>query len=160
MCAGLKLPIGLVPVTLQTFVVLLSGILLGSKRGAVAQIAYVSAGVAGVPWFSSGGGWQYIFSPTFGYLLGFIFAAYVVGLLAERGLDRKIITSIAAMIIGNMCIYFFGLLWLSKFIPQGHLLSIGLYPFIIGDALKILAAGILLPFVWKFLIIENKTNGF
>lgn len=154
-CAGIKFQIGVVPVTLQTLVVLLSGILLGSKRGAASQIAYVSAGLAGVPWFSNGGGLQYIISPTFGYLVGFIVAAYVVGFFAERGWDKKIITLIAALLIGNVCIYFFGLLWLSKFIPQELLFGVGFYPFIIGDALKILAVSISLPSVLKFLKIER-----
>lgn len=153
MAAGVKLQVGIVPVTLQTFVVLLSGILLGSKRGAATQIAYIFAGLAGVPWFSSGGGLQYLLSPTFGYLLGFVFAAYVVGFFAERGWDKKIITLAAALLIGTACIYAFGLLWLSKFVSQEHLLSIGLYPFILGDALKILAAGVLLPSIRNFLRI-------
>lgn len=153
MAAGVKLQIGIVPVTMQTFVVLLSGILLGSKRGAASQITYVSAGLAGIPWFSSGGGLPYLFSATFGYLLGFIIAAYVVGYFAERGWAKKIINLIAALFIGNVCIYSFGLLWLSRFVPQEHLLGIGLLPFIIGDALKILAIGISLPFIRKFIKI-------
>jgi len=142
--AGVKFQIGIVPVTLQTFIVLLSGVLLGSKRGAAAQLAYVSAGLAGVPWFSNGGGLPYLFSPTFGYLLGFVPAAFAVGFFAERGWSKKIITLVAALLVGNACIYFFGLLWLSKFVPQEHLLNIGLYPFIFGDALKISAISILL----------------
>lgn len=151
LCAGAKIQIGLVPMTLQTSAVLLSGILLGSKRGAASQITYVAAGLAGIPWFSSGGGLQYIFSPTFGYLIGFIFAAYITGLFAELGWDRKIIGAMLAMAVGNLLIYCFGLLWLSKFIPQQQLLSVGVTPFIAGDVLKIMAAGILLPCAWRLL---------
>lgn len=162
LCSGLKIQIGLVPITLQTFSVLLAGILLGSKRGAISQIAYAVGGLAGVPWFSNGGGPQYIFSPTFGYILGFIFAAYAVGLLAERGWDRRVISAMAAMIIGNLLIYFFGLLWLSKFIHPQYLFSVGIVPFIAGDILKISVAGIILPYVWRFLKMSSgrETNQF
>ena len=83
--AGLKIEIGLIPVTMQTLVVLLSGILLGAKKGAMSQITYLLAGLTGLPWFSRGGGIIYIMSPTFGYILGFVIAAYLIGSLFEKG---------------------------------------------------------------------------
>ena len=149
--AKLKIEIGPVPLTMQTFAVLISGALLGSKRGLVVQLTYLSMGLAGLPWFARGGGVQYIMSPTFGYILGFVLTAYFVGCLAERGWDRNLKTAILAMLIGNIVIYIPGLFWLAKFIGFGKVLTVGFYPFIIGDLLKILLAGTILPFAWKIL---------
>jgi biotin transporter BioY len=150
--AKLKLEIGPVPITGQTFAVLLAGALLGSKRGALSQIFYLLGGLAGIPWFVRGGGLAYLSSPTFGYILGFVFAAYFVGLLCEVGFDRKIETTILAMIIGNIVIYSFGLAWLARSLPiEKSLLAAGLYPFIPGDIIKILLASLILPFGWKAL---------
>jgi len=101
-CAKFKIEIGPIPITMQTFAVLVSGVLLGSKRGATSQITYLLGGLMGLPWFSRGGGLAYILSPTFGYILGFVFAAYSVGYLAERGWDRNIRTAILAIFIGNI----------------------------------------------------------
>jgi len=147
--AGLKIEVGPIPVTMQTLIVLLSGILLGAKKGATSQITYLLAGLTGLPWFSRGGGMIYIMSPTFGYILGFVMAAYLVGSLAEKKWSKNIKTAILAMLIGNAAIYIPGLLWLAKFTGFKNVLAIGLYPFILGDALKLLLAGFLLPFIWK-----------
>jgi len=149
--AKLKIEIGTVPITGQTFAVLLSGALLGSKRGVLAQIFYLLGGLAGIPWFSRGGGISYLMSPTFGYIIGFVLAAFVVGFLCERGFDRKIDSAILAMFLGNVLIYFPGLLWLSKFVGFGKVLEIGLYPFIIGDIIKLFLAALILPLGWKLL---------
>jgi len=148
-CAKLKIEIGIVPITFQTFAVLLSGALLGSWRGALSQITYLLGGLAGLPWFSRGGGMAYILSPTFGYIIGFVLAAYIVGWLCEKGFDRKIETAILSMLIGNAIIYFPGLLWLARFIGFKKVLAVGLYPFIPGDLLKILFASLILPMGWK-----------
>ena len=150
-CAKLKLEIGPVPITMQTFVVLLSGALLGAKRGALAQITYLFFGLSGIPWFSRGGGIQYIFSPTFGYIIGFIFAAFLVGFFCQRGWDRNLRTAILAILFGNIVLYLPGLLWLAKFVGVNKVLTIGLYPFISGDLLKILLAGLVLPMGWKLI---------
>jgi len=150
-CAKLKVEVGVIPITMQTFVVLLSGALLGSKRGALSQIAYLIFGLAGLPWFARGGGMGYILSPTFGYIIGFIFAAFLVGWLCERGFDRKIQTAILAMVIGGILLYLPGLLWLANLVGFGKVLSIGLYPFILGDLLKLLLAGLVLPLGWKLI---------
>jgi biotin transporter BioY len=152
--AKLKIEIGIVPITMQTFTVLLGGALLGSKRGALSQITYLFMGLAGIPWFSRGGGISYIFSPTFGYILGFVLAAYLVGYLAEKGFDRKIEKSVFVMFIGNILIYLPGLFWLAKFTGFKKVLDIGLYPFLIGDLLKIFLASLVLPMGWKF--IKNR----
>ncbi|PIR71363.1 MAG: biotin transporter BioY [Candidatus Nealsonbacteria bacterium CG_4_9_14_3_um_filter_37_13] len=149
--AQLKLEIGVVPITMQTLAVLLSGALLGSKRGALSQITYFLMGLAGLPWFARGGGMAYLMSPTFGYIIGFVLAAYSIGWLCERGFDRQVKTAILAMLIGNILLYIPGLLWLAKFIGFGKVLSVGLYPFIPGDLLKILLAGLALPMGWRLI---------
>ena len=155
-CAKLKIEIGPVPITMQTFAVLLSGAILGSIRGAVSQFVYLIFGLAGIPWFSRGDGLSYLFSPTFGYLLGFIFASFFVGFLCERGFDRKIEKSILAMIIGNIVLYLPGLVWLARFVGFERVLAVGFYPFILGDLLKIFLTSSLLPFCWKVLKVKNK----
>ena len=146
--------VGLVPITGQTLAVLLAGLLLGSIRGGLSQIVYLLVGLTGFPfWFAAGGplGMARFIGPTGGYLIGFVFAAFLVGKLAERGWDKKIKTAILAMLVGNIAIYIFGLLWLANFIPLKGLLAAGLYPFILGDALKILLAGLALPMGWRFI---------
>ena len=157
-CAKLKIEIGAVPITMQTLAVLLSGALLGSKRGMFAQLTYLLLGLAGVPWFARGGGMVYLLSPTFGYIVGFVFAAFLVGWLCERGFDRQVKTAILAMLIGNILLYFPGLLWLAKFVGFGKVLSVGFYPFIIGDLLKILLAGLVLPMGWKLIKKSEELN--
>ena len=149
--ANLKIEIGPIPITMQTFAVLLAGALLGSKRGALSQLTYLSLGLAGLPWFARGGGISYIMSPTFGYIIGFVLAAYFVGWLCEGGFDRQVKTAILAMLIGNILLYIPGLLWLAKFFGFEKVLAFGFYPFIIGDLLKILLAGLILPLGWEFI---------
>ncbi len=148
-CAKLKIEIGLVPITMQTFAVLLSGALLGKIRGALSQITYLFLGLAGLPFFTRGGGLSYIMSPTFGYIIGFVLASFFVGWLCERGFDRKIKTLIFAMILGNLILYLPGLLWLAKFIGFERVLKVGFYPFLIGDVVKILLVCLSLPFFWQ-----------
>jgi len=136
--AQIKVEIGPVPLTMQTLVVLLSGILLGSKKGAVSQITYLFMGLFGFPWFARGGGLGYLFSPTFGYILGFVFASYLVGFFFERGWDKNIKKAIFALLIGEAAIYLFGVSWLLKFVGLDKSLTLGFYPFILGDFLKLL----------------------
>lgn len=146
--------IGLVPVTGQTFAVILAGALLGSRRGALSQLSYLAIGATGIPyWFALGGppGIARLVGPTGGYLMGFVVAAFVVGWLAERGWDRRIWTAALAMLAGSIVYYIFGLSWLAQFVPQGTLLQAGLYPFIIGDLIKIVAAALILPSGWLLL---------
>ncbi len=142
-----------VPVTGQTFAVLMIAALLGSRRGCFAVIAYITEGTAGLPVFAHGRfGFAVLLGPTGGYLAGFIAAACIVGLLAEKGWDRRIGTTVLAMILGNIAIYAFGLLWLCRLTGiSTTVLTVGLYPFIIGDLMKIALAAILLPAGWKFL---------
>ena len=146
------LPISPVPVTGQTFAVLMVGMLLGARRGSLCILAYLAQGLAGLPVFSLGrAGLAVLLGPTGGYLVGFIAAAYITGLLAEKRWDRHIATTILTMVLGNIIIYAFGLAWLCLLAGLNNALRTGLYPFIAGDAVKIALAAILLPGGWKIL---------
>lgn len=146
------LPFSPVPITSQTFTVLLLGALYGSKRGPATVMTYLALGVMGLPVFAGGAfGVARLVGPTAGYLVGFLVAAFVVGLLSERGWDRKPWTTAASMIIGNGIIYMTGVLWLSRFVGWQAVLSTGFLPFLAGDALKIALATILLPVGWKLI---------
>jgi len=154
--AQLSIPLQPVPVTGQTFAVLLVGMVLGSRRGALALAAYLGEGLAGLPVFAEAKfGLATVLGPTGGYLVGFIAAAWLVGLLAESGFDRSLLKTVAAMIVGNAVIYAFGLGWLSSFpfvsglLGEAGLLTLGMIPFLVGDALKAILAALLLPSAWK-----------
>jgi len=115
-------------------------------------LAYLAEGVAGVPVFAGGAaGFPSLYGPTGGYLVGFVVAAGITGLLAERGWDRRVKTTFPAMLLGNIVIYVFGLPWLALFVGSGKMLAWGLYPFIVGDLLKLAVATLLLPSGWKLL---------
>jgi len=148
-CAKIKIEIGVVPITAQTFGVLLSGALLGSLRGTLSQFLYLLLGIFGAPFFARGGGISYIFSPTFGYIVGFVFCAYLVGHLAERGWTKNYFLTFLAFILGNLFLYIPGLLYLTNFVGFEKVFQIGLLPFIPGDVLKIFLATYLLPTLWK-----------
>jgi biotin transporter BioY len=155
-CSKLKIEIGPIPITMQTFAVLLTGAILGSKRGALSQLTYLLFGLFGVPWFARGGGISYIMSPTFGYIVGFVFCAFLVGFLCEKGSDRKILTCVLAMFFGNIILYIPGLLWLAKFVGFDKVLEVGFFPFMAGDLIKIFLAGLTLPFLWRILKVKNR----
>ncbi len=154
LCARIRifLPWTPVPITGQTFAVLLSGAVLGSRLGAVSQGTYFALGLVGAPVFQGGNaGWDYVTGATGGYLIGFVIAAYLVGLLAERGWDRRHVA--AAMLLGNVAIYVPGLLWLGAVanVAWERVLPAGLYPFVLGDLLKLTLAAVVLPSAWVFL---------
>lgn len=143
-----------VPVTGQTFAVLLAGAALGSRAGAGSQLIYWLMGAVGLPVFAQqSGGWDAATGATFGYLFGFIVAAWAVGALAERGRDRTVRTAIPAFLLGNLIIYAFGVPWLMYSVPSitsiGSALAIGFMPFIAFDISKIVLAGVALPTAWK-----------
>jgi biotin transport system substrate-specific component len=147
----IPLPFTPVPITGQTFGVLLIAAALGSKRGSAAMALYLAAGAVGFPFFQAGThGLSVVFGATGGYLFGFILAAYIVGLLAERGLERNIQTSILPFLVGTIVIYLCGFSWLAVLfqdIPRAFML--GVLPFIAGDVIKIVLAGLVLPLAWK-----------
>lgn len=145
----LRLPFSPVPVTGQTFAVLLAGAVLGARRGALAQVAYLAQGAAGLPVFAGGAaGVGVLMGPTAGYLLAFPAAAWVTGALAERGWDRRFLSTLAALLIGSAVIFAAGLAWLSVFVPRTGLLAAGLYPFLAGDLVKSTLAALVFPRVW------------
>jgi biotin transport system substrate-specific component len=135
---SIPVPFSPVPITGQTFAVLLVGALLGSRAGAASVLAYLAEGAAGLPAFAnSASGPAVLFGPTAGYLYGFVAAAFIVGWLCEHVWDRNVSTTAAAMIIGNVAIYLCGLPWLARFVGADKVLALGLLPFIAGDLLKI-----------------------
>ena len=147
---AIPLPFTPVPLTLQTMTVLLAGLMLGSRLGALAVLAYIAQGLVGMPVFASGAwGLARLVGPTGGYLAGFVLAAVIVGVLAERGWDRRPASTLAAMAVGNAVIYGCGVLWLSLFVPFQLALVQGVLPFLAGDALKIAAVVTALPLGWS-----------
>jgi biotin transport system substrate-specific component len=146
------LPYSPVPVTGQTFAILLVGALLGSRRGLFAILAYLAEGAAGLPVFAGGtGGAFYFFGPTGGYLLGFLPAVWVVGRLSEAGWDRRPWSAAVAMATGNIVILGCGAAWLLPFAGLEGAVTAGVLPFLPGDLLKIALAATLLPTGWKAL---------
>jgi len=166
--AQIKIDLGFtpVPITGQTFAVLLAGAALGWRRGALSQALYWVAGIfVPVAWYAgdkSGAsihaGWKLATGSTAGYLAGFVLAAALVGYLAERKQDRDFVTSVPAMLAGTAVIYACGVLWLAHWLnipvsPTGdgepNAISLGLTPFLVGDTLKLLLAGALTPLAWQ-----------
>lgn len=138
-----------VPVTGQTFAALAVGAALGWQRGAAALAVYMLAGMVGMPWYAAGGsGFGF---PAFGYVIGFVFAAALVGALASRGGDRSPLRTIGTMLLGSAVIYAFGLSYLMFDLNIGLVgaWDIGMKNFLLGDGLKILLAAGCLPLVWR-----------
>ncbi|HEY0384433.1 MAG TPA: biotin transporter BioY [Pyrinomonadaceae bacterium] len=150
---AIPLPWTPVPVTAQTFVVLLAGALLGSRLGALAMVAYLIEGASGLPFFAAGGAGlqRLLLSPTSGYLLSYPAAAFVVGLLAERGWDRRFVTAALAMAVGSAIILLSGWAWIARFTGPATAWTAGVVPFLIGDAVKIMLAASVLPSGWALL---------
>jgi len=139
---AIPLPFTPVPVTLQTFAVILTGCLLGSGRGALAALAYLAEGSAGLPFFSGGtAGVSHLLGPTGGYLVGLVAAAFLAGVLAERGLARGWAGRLATLIAADLVVFLFGVTWLGAFTrDMAKAVMLGFVPFVIGDALKIAVA--------------------
>lgn len=147
----IPLPFTPVPLTGQTFAVLLVGAALGSKRGLVSMALYIALGALGLPVFAGGAsGMAYLSGATLGYLVGFAAAAAIVGLLAERGLERSVRTSILPFLVGTAVIYLCGVAWLSILLGSfSQAVAAGLFPFLVGDAIKLVAAAFTLPAAWR-----------
>lgn len=150
-----KLSFTPVPITGQTLGVLLAGAALGWRSGAMSQGLYWILGLVGLPFYSGGdGGWKDGTGATMGYLVGFIVAAAAIGYMAERKQDRNLVSSVSAMAFGSVVIYAFGAGWLAHKLNvpvatgDTNALSLGVTPFLIGDAIKVLLAGAALPAAW------------
>ncbi|HEX8996321.1 MAG TPA: biotin transporter BioY [Ktedonobacterales bacterium] len=139
----IPLPFTPVPITGQTFVVLLLAAAYGARRGLATVGLYLAAGAAGLPVFAAIPG-----VATYGYLAGFALAAVIVGWLAEHGWDRSLLTSVVAMLLGEVAIFGCGMIWLARFVGWEHVVAFGLTPYLAGDALKLLAAALLAPAAW------------
>jgi len=145
----IPLPFTPVPVTLQTFFVLLSGAILGRRLGPLSQGGYVCLGVFGVPLFAGGGGYLHILGPTGGYLIGFIVASWIVGRLLDSGKGLSFIKVSLVMAFASLVIYLLGALHLALVVNTGlrKAILMGVLPFISGDTLKLLVAAVL---YWRF----------
>jgi biotin transport system substrate-specific component len=141
-----------VPITGQTFSVLLAGAVLGWRAGAASMSLYWVLGATGLPFYAEArGGWQVATGATGGYLVGFVVAAALIGYLAERRQDRGIATAVPAFIAGTVVIYLFGVAWLARQLGVGatEAMELGLVPFVIGDLVKAALAGVALPTAWR-----------
>lgn len=150
--AQVAIPVGPVPITGQSFFVLLLGAAMGPRLAVATMLAYLAEGAIGLPVFSGGrSGLAMLVGPTAGYLYGFVIAAGLVGLLASSGWDRRFSTTLCAMALGNLVIYACGLTWLccAVGLSLSKALVAGVYPFIFGDIFKAFAAAWLLPGLWR-----------
>ena len=161
-CAQIRIPLGFtpVPITGQTFAVLVAGAALGKKLGALSQLTYWLAGLTGLPFYSNAtGGWSVGTGATMGYMIGFILAAIAIGHLAELKHDRKFITSLPAMMLGSAIIYVCGAVWLAHSLNiavatgDKNAISLGVAPFLIGDLIKVLLAAASTSTIWQ--VIKN-----
>lgn len=150
--AQLQVPMYPVPMTMQPFAVIVIGAAYGSRLGFATLLLYIAEGALGLPVFAGmKGGTGHLVGPTAGYIVGFALAAGAVGWLAERSWDRSILTTIAAMTIGMALIYIPGVAWLASLIGTEKAIAAGMLPFLIGDAVKIALAALVLPGAWFLL---------
>jgi biotin transport system substrate-specific component len=153
---SIPLPFTPVPFTFQPMVVLVGAMALGARLGLASQVLYLGLGILGLPVFASSPalpqGVARLFGPTGGYLMAYPLAAFVAGWLAERGLDRRYLTSVIAMAAGLAVVFTGGVLWLGVFMPASRGLSAalaaGFYPFIVGDVIKLFVAAGVMPRLW------------
>jgi biotin transport system substrate-specific component len=159
---SVPLPFTQVPLTFQPMVVLLGGLALGSRLGMASQVLYLAAGAAGLPVFAASvilpPGALRLLGPTGGYLLAYPLAAFVTGYLAERGFDRRYLTSFVALVAGLLVVYAAGVAWLGLFARIGTqsaavgllpAVMAGVVPFVLADVVKLLAAAGILPGLWR-----------
>jgi biotin transporter BioY len=154
LAAQVVIPIGPVPITGQTFAVLLTGALLGSRLGAMAMIVYLIEGASGLPFFYGGhGGLAHLFGPTGGYLVAFPAGAFITGAFAENGWDKRFPTAVAAMAVGSTLILLAGWAWFALLTqtPMLTAFKVSVAPHLIGDLIKIVLAAGALPLGWAVL---------
>lgn len=154
--AKTQVPMWPVPMTMQTFAVLVIAMAYGARLAGATLLLYLGEGLAGLPVFASGAGPAYMVGPTGGYLVGFFVAAVLVGWLAERGWDRSFPMTFAANLAGTFIIFVLGVAWLSTVVGGlEKAIELGLTPFIVGAIVKISLAAVLLPLIWK--IVPRRT---
>ncbi|MBL6945234.1 MAG: biotin transporter BioY [Rhodospirillales bacterium] len=157
--AKIQVPFWPVPMTMQTFAVLVIAMAYGPRLGVATVALYLAEGAAGLPVFAgtpaTGIGLAYMAGPTGGYLIGFMAAAMAVGVLARRGWDRNILSGLAAFFIGDAIIFACGVGWLSAIVGLEKAFAAGMLPFLPGEAVKIALAAALLAASWKF--IQRRT---
>jgi biotin transport system substrate-specific component len=162
--AFIKIPVPYVPLTLQTLMVMFAGLVLGSRRGAMSQLLYLAIGLIGLPIFAHGGGPGYVLQPSFGFLVGFIPGAYLIGKIVENEPVLKFPRVLAALLVGQAAIYLIGISYLHfvfnfiihKPISLSATLAIGLFAFIPGDIIKtIIAAAVLVPIRRRLIILSK-----
>ena len=147
--AQIQVPMYPVPMTMQPFAVIVIGAAFGARLGAATLLLYMAEGALGLPVFAGlKGGAAMLTGPTAGYIVGFVLASGAVGWLAERGWDRNIVTTVAAMTIGMALIYLPGVAWLASLIGTEKAIAAGMMPFLVGDAVKIALAALVLPGAW------------
>ena len=153
--AKIQVPFYPVPMTMQTFAVLVIGMAFGWKLGGLTVLAYLLEGALGLPVFAGtpakGLGLAYMAGPTGGYLVGFLVSAMTVGYLAEKGFDRSVLATLVAMVIGTALIFLCGYTWLSSLFGLEKAFQFGVLPFLWGAAFKVALAAAVLPLCWKAL---------
>jgi biotin transport system substrate-specific component len=147
--AKVQIPFWPVPMTMQTFVVLLIGAAYGARLGGATLLAYLAQGAVGLPVFAAGGGLAYLTGPTAGYLFGFLAAAVLVGWLAERGLCGSRLGTLATFLAGTVVMFGLGAGWLGALFGAEVALASGVVPFLLSEAVKIALAVALVPLAWK-----------
>lgn len=153
----IPLPYTPVPISLGTFGVTLMALLYGRKLGTATILSYVAAGSLGAPIFAGGKAGS-LFSPTGGYILGYIVATIILGYLADRGITKSYVKTILSLMLSSAIILTLGALVLSLFMPGKNAFMIGVLPFLPGDALKSTTVTLLLPTLWKFIPKNDKTE--
>ena len=166
---SVPLPFTQVPLTLQPMVVLLGGLALGARLGLASQVLYLAAGIVGLPVFAASitlpPGALRLLGPTGGYLMSYPFAAFLSGYLADRGFDRRYVTSVVALLAGLVVIYACGVTWLGLFARIGSqsaavgmtaAIAGGLAPFLIADVVKLFMAAAVLPGMWRLCVRDGR----
>lgn len=165
LCAQIVVHLGFtpVPITGQTFAVLAVGGALGSRRAIASQALYWLLGAIGLPFYAdASGGWSRATGSTFGYFVGFVVAAGIVGWYADHRNDRNFVMSLSAMALSTTAIYFFGALWLAHSIGvpvvsgETNAISLGVAPFLAGDAVKLVLAALVSPIGWALYYVRPR----
>jgi len=153
-----RIPLGFtpVPINLATFAVALTGGALGARRGMASMGLYLALGIVGFPFFTGAkSGWSTFTGATGGYLVGYLIMATILGAAADRGRDRRVGSFVAAVVVANLVLYAVGSVWLAHVLGvpvfgwSGSAFSMGVRPFLAGDAVKMIAAGLLFPTAWR-----------